>query len=153
MTRRRGPFTTSSTTYGCRDKHAVVWAQDKRGRKSFIIGPKKGGRIIWEHPLAGRAQRFGGSQPVIGIHGDHVAVAYGGGRRRKRTPTTVELLSISTGKRQWKHTLAGNDTVRGVVLTTKRVFIRTGSWVQILDATTGKPPTTKATTATDLPAP
>ncbi len=153
VTRRQGPFTSRTTTYGCRDKRALVWALDRRGRKGFIIGLKKGGRKLWEHPLAGRAQRFGGMQPVIGIHSDKAAVAHGGGRRRGRTPITVELLDLTTGKPKWKHTLTGSDSVRGVVLTAKRVFVRKGSWIQILDASTGKPPSTTATSSTDLPAP
>ncbi len=152
VTRRQGPFTSRTTTYGCLDKRALVWALDKRGRKGFIIGLKKGGRKLWEHPLAGRARRFGGMQPVIGIYSDKAAVAHGGGRRRERTPITVELLDLTTGKPQWKHTLTGSDSVRGVVLTAKRVFVRKGSWIQILDASTGKPPSTTATSSTDLPA-
>jgi outer membrane protein assembly factor BamB len=157
VTRRRGPFTTRTTTYGCRDKRALVWALDKRGRKGFIIGLKKGGRKIWEHPLPGPARRFGGMQPIVSMHGNKAAVAHGGGRKgmRKRasTPITVELLDLTTGKPQWKHSLTGSDTVRGVVLTAKRVFIRSGSWIQILNATTGTPPSTRATSGTDLPAP
>lgn len=152
VTRRRGPFTTRSTTYGCRDQRALVWALDKRGRKGFIIGLKKGRGKVWEFQLPGRAQRFGGSQPVIGMHGDNAAVAHGGGRR-SRTPTTVTLLSITTGKSKWNHKLSGSSTVRGVVVTANRVFVRQGSWIHILDAATGKPPKAGTLPGAGLPAP
>ncbi len=151
VTRRRGPFTTRTTTYGCRSKRALAWAMDKRGRKAFIIGLKKGGGQSWEYQLPGRARRFGGRQPVVGMNGEVAAVAYGGGRGGK--PTTVVALSLSDGKKKWAHTVAARSSVRGVVVTPKRVFIRVGSWVTILDVATGKPPKAGITSGSALPPP
>lgn len=81
------------------------------------------------------------------------SVAHGGGRSRTRTPITVELLSLTTGKSKWTHTLSDGSSVRGVVVTAKRVFIRQGSWIQILDVATGKPPVPSSTSGAALPAP
>jgi outer membrane protein assembly factor BamB len=149
VTRRSGPFISRSTTYGCRDKRALVFAVDQRGRQAFIIGLQKGRGKVWEHPLAGRAQRFGGSTPVVDIHGDRAAVVH-----KDHSQATLMLLSMTTGKLQWTHAITGRrPNVRGVVLTHKRVFLRVDSWVEILDAATGKPPKVDTTPGAALPAP
>lgn len=86
---------------------------------------------------------------MVSIRDDLAAVAH-----RGRKEATVELLSLTTGKAQWTHTLAGRrPNVRGIALTAKRVFVRTGRWVEILDTTTGKPPVASATSGAALPAP
>jgi len=149
VVRRMGPITTGSTTYGCDAKHALVYAMDKRGRRQYLIGLQKGRGKIWERALGDTGGRFRGSTPVVGIRNDLAAVAHG-----DRLTATVELLSLATGKAKWKHSITGpRPNVRGVVLTAKRVFVRTGSWVMILDAATGKPPATGIAPGDALPAP
>lgn len=145
--RRRGPFVTSTTAYGCKAKRALLYATDKRRREAFLIGLQKGRGKIWETRLWGRAQRFGGN-PAIAIRGDVAAVAYAG-----RSAAGVVLLSMTTGAKKWSHPLPARTRVRGIALSPGRVFLRTGSWLELLDTKTGKPPVTSATSGSALPTP
>lgn len=145
--RRQGPFTVTTTTYGCKAKRALLYATDKRRRKAFLIGLQKGRGKIWETQLGGRAQRIGGN-PAVAIRGDMAVAAY-----RGRSAAGVVLLSMTSGAKKWSHPLPARTRVRGIALSANRVFLRTGTWLDLLDVKTGKPPVTSATSGAALPTP